>query len=392
MEHTDNLQNQRSNDKILLRLLFIYITSHLIITSSVLNKINTFQQIPKLISVIFIFICLLNIVFRTKLTLKSIILISIYFIVFIVVSVHLNYFYFTEILIIVVAFKDIEFRDVVKYIFYAQFLSFFSIYILSILGILETNQIIRNNIMRNSLGFWHPNTAMVMYASLFVNYLYVFKDKLNKIYVILLFLFSIYLYKIMDSRTNFLLICSILLFYILFTICSKEVKKIISYISLSLAPIFFIVSYFLSLNYNYSRVAQFLDNIVTGRISLGNIFLNLYGVKFWGQKILYASNNSKESDSVGFNFMVLDNSYLKILLNFGIIFTVLLFVYFLIGVIILIRIKKDYHIALLVIFYSLLAISEQGALSYEINSLFFIGVCIIQYFDKRNKKEIRSGK
>ena len=124
---------------------------------------------------------------------------------------------------------------------------------------------------------------------------------------------------------------------------------------ISLLPIFiFAISLYLTYLYNINDLLGIkLNRILSNRLYYYNLFMNKYPITLFGTKIdiIYSSNNN-------IKFMVLDNSYLFILLRYGIIvFTI--FMYSLVKVVNLIMNKFNNKILVMIMFiYIVISFSE----------------------------------
>ena len=104
----------------------------------------------------------------------------------------------------------------------------------------------------------------------------------------------------------------------------QKYKKIYSVISISLpvALSTFIVLISAFFNNDSAFFSKF-NRILSGRLALGNYAIKQYGFELFARHIIFAGGEIKDS-SITYNFV--DSSYLLYLINFGIIFLVLLIV------------------------------------------------------------------
>lgn len=212
---------------------------------------------------------------------------------------------------------------------------------------------------RNSLGFFHPNTATMVWASIVFLVPIVFKEKLRFASFLFLIL-SIYIYTNTFSRTSSFVIIIYLLFNLLFgnkifneTRISPNLIKFIPII-LSMISILII---FLPTN-------QLLNQILSGRIVLYKQFYNMNGgIHLLGNSLL--------------ENQMFDNSYLQSILAKGVLF-------FLVQMIIYYRILKNKRIynyiqLLFVLCYFFMAYTETILFKIE---LIISWILIFNYYRK----------
>lgn len=172
-------------------------------------------------------------------------------------------------------------------------------------GIFEI--IMRENITRYSLGFYHPNTLSMFMMLILFEYVYLNKKNLNVKKIILIIILSLLSVKVTDSRTAFYCVL-ILITFIFIKNVDKSLNKnnaIIFFLRHSFSFLM-LASLLVSLLYIYNMdFAINLNELVNNRISIQSDFLKNYDITLFGNVIDYN--------------MTLDNGFLKLLLNFGLI-------------------------------------------------------------------------
>jgi len=139
---------------------------------------------------------------------------------------------------------------------------------------------------------------------------------------------------------------------------------------LAFSVLFSVVTVLLMQKDNPAPVVLKLNQVMTNRLELGAKYLNEYGVTFLGQHVQYyaASDGSSWWHNIPFSW--LDNSYLKLIINYGIFWLVMYSVgmYF--------AAKKaqavgDIKIIIPVLAVTILGISESTMLSTWFNFVLF---------------------
>ena len=251
-------------------------------------------------------------------------LLAIFFILFMSLIVFVKYEepLMLEIALVAINCVKKDFKTIVEYdIIIKLFLLFFIIFFHT-LGLTNGayEKIMRDDTIRSSLGFFHPNTLSMFSMMIIFEYLYLNKSNLvTKKFFVALFL-SIIFSKITDSRTA--LYCTVILIAV--SIFNRKkinhscyTNRFFKFIVSNSFLIFLFLSILISIMYlKNSLFAIRLNEAFNNRISYQSLFFRNYGVTLLGNNINYN--------------ITLDNGYLKLLLNFGIITVfIYLFVYLL---------------------------------------------------------------
>lgn len=279
------------------------------------------------------------------------------------------------ILIVLFSFslKGIEFKTFVKLLFKLNIAIFSFILFLFFIKVIPQRIELSTIRFRQSLGFWHPNVLSLSFAVIFIQYLYLYFKNVKTVYMLGFITLTYYFYSVSNSRTTgILMILICILYFCLRMTNNKTIKNIIFIGSISLAPIFALVSYLMAKLYNPSSVLSYkLDTFFNNRVRLSNDFLREYGFNLFGNKVTYASPNSYETLPVGFVYQVLDNGYMKLLINFGLVL-LLGYLFFIISL--SLKEKRNvnnYAFIIPLVFYSIAGVMEQSILDFGTNFLLF---------------------
>ena len=244
----------------------------------------------------------------------------------------------------IVTSKDVDYNKIIKCVLTSFIVSTAFVLILTKFGIINDKIFSLNIRNRHGLGFnWttvFPN--MFMYMTLYL--IYIRKSKIFLSEVLIVISIAIFCYIMTDTKSAFVLtVLGILLAYFLkYNKFLQKYHKIYNYIALVLpilmASLIIIVSYL----YNSDNmVLSKINSILSGRLSLGKRAINEFGFIFMARTLPLVGG--EPLDGSAYNFV--DSSFLLYLLNFGIIFFVLLmslleyFAY-------LINLKKDTYMLL----------------------------------------------
>lgn len=185
--------------------------------------------------------------------------------------------------------------------------------------------------MRHSLGFFWTMFAPHLFFFISLQCIYLLEKKGRNLYIacIILEIINIVFYLLTDTRTSFLIITLFLLYCVMSELVKirwnrlNYVRKIPLFIPAAIS----VVSILIPLYNQNSILWRFLDNALNGRMRLGKGGIINYGLTFFGQKIEWiglAITNPQMGET--YNFV--DCSYLKILLDHGLLFlTVCILIY-----------------------------------------------------------------
>lgn len=213
-------------------------------------------------------------------------------------------------------------------------------------------------VYRRSLGFTHPNQAMIRYLTIIMSIILISKRKLSFVALMLL---SYFLYYIVQSRTTFYILLFVLTIFVIFP--KKLLTKDFSGYILLVLPVFFLViSFFLV---KMGEVNYSIDQFFSGRPRILSSYIANYGFSVFG-------NTSLENQ-------IIDNSYIYILLAKGFLFTTLYSIVILVILYTKNRVQFRYIILISIIFtlglmeviilkFDIIVLLILVSLSYKTNS------------------------
>lgn len=299
--------------KILL-LIAIFLIEFATYTKNITFVTNYSQKLINF-AIILLFIDSIIILLNLKTKIKN------WFLYFIIVSISIFSFLKTndslllQLCLIIICSLKVDFEDVIKKDIWFKLFLFLFIYIAYLGGHAIKPVFTRDGVIRYALGFNQPNALGFFLLSLFLEYVYLKRKKIKLTHVIIVFLPTLYLMNLAKSRASEISICLFILIYTIsyikkrikignndLTEVKKKPLKMISIIFLVLT----LMSFYITYSYiNGSGIAKVIDEILSERIYLQSIFLRLYDITLIGNEINY--------------FDTLDNVYMRIILNFGII-------------------------------------------------------------------------
>ena len=207
------------------------------------------------------------------------------------------------------AMKNIDFEKLLKYDIKMKIMLLLLNIVFISLGLLENIITYRDNgSIRQTLGFASPNSFGGLVMSICFEWVYLRRKNINGLTYLILILTTIGLEFLCNSRTPE--ICIILLIVVIFVYKRKiYLKKVLPYLPIVLT----IISLFLVYLYGKQNpIALRLDNILTTRLLCAYNFFQLYDINLFG--------NMFTSTGIWLGYVnTLDNAYLYLLLNQGIV-------------------------------------------------------------------------
>lgn len=227
--------------------------------------------------------------------------------------------------IFVFSTKCVSFEDILKVTL------FIDVFILVITVFLSLNGIIPNNVwdegirQRYDLGFTYCTFSS--HLMLFITMVYCcVRRKIHFAEMIILATINIGLFMYTNTRLDLCIVLPFLIMVYVWTSCSSTVccnlftKLLFQYSNLILAIISIATQYFYRADHYFFSM---LNDLLSNRLYLGNVAITTYGFRLFGQKIKWVGQGSlKKNPFLTYNYV--DCSFLKYLLNYGIVFSILL--------------------------------------------------------------------
>lgn len=225
---------------------------------------------------------------------------------------------------------------------------------------------------RYNLGFSHPNTLGMVVVCFVMVWLVLRYNHLRWYDFVGWIGCLLFAWFVPNSRTAAFVIALIVILVFL----EKSLKlfrhrfvRLCCYLTTPFLAIFsFAASFFY---HDDSRFYQLLNTLLSGRLDFGHIFLNKYDITLFGQHIIRV--NQVTSDMTGAKPLILDNGYLRILLQLGLV-TFLVFLAVLTYIMHHSLTEKHYAVTICLLTLSLYTVSEYFISSLFCNSFLFFFV------------------
>jgi len=233
--------------------------------------------------------------------------------------------------IFILAAKGIEFDRIIEYSFYINAFLMLFVAASSLFGIVENRIYVRpNGDYRYSLGYQYTTNIANLYMHTIIMYVYWKKKKMSVISIVTLMAINVAIYRLTDTRNAFGIVCLILIGAVLLKYLDyfSRPHKWINYIYIYSVPFLALVSVCATALYNPNiSWMNFINGLFSGRLQLGKVGLEQYGIKLFGNKIEWIGGIIEfEINKKTYNYV--DSSFVQVLLEFGVIALVMASIYF----------------------------------------------------------------
>ncbi len=226
------------------------------------------------------------------------------------------------IILFLIGMKELKFDKILKFDFFLKIAFIVCVILLYEFGLTENYYMHRaDGTVRSSMGFAHPNIFGTYIFLLCCEYVYINYKNMKLYNYIIILLFSLLINYFCDSRTAQIGIVALLILVYLYNkgLVDKILKiKIIASIIKYQFVILTIISYLLGILYiNENRSTIQINNMVSNRIKMIATFIEEYDLNLFGNDLeLLGTKAASEERRIA---KVLDNSYIKIILQYGIL-------------------------------------------------------------------------
>lgn len=239
-----------------------------------------------------------------------------------------------HLLIIIVGAYGIRFEKIAKYILIIQGGIFGIIIVLSMLGITPSEITYRTNTnsIRFSLGFsytTYPAILMYYFTGL---YIYLRNKQVKVLEIIALLILNGAMYILTATRTEALLVILMLLgAAAIKTFNGRLIERLLSLAPIILLPLFLGVSLVSAYIYDSGNPAmKSMNSLLSDRLNLAHEAVIEYGIPLFGQSIEWHNLEDQDVSEGEAEFNFVDNGYLNMLLNYGIVPTAIVLLGFII--------------------------------------------------------------
>lgn len=306
---------------------YIIWISMYILKATYFNENEILQVVFRLAGIPMYSLLIFKLILDNKYSLKTIIA-SVIFFILLIVSRNSHSRVLLETMLFIYSARNIDFKDIIKVTLFVQVTLMTITVISSLTGIIKNEVWYREDgTGRYALGYTYCTHIANFFYHIVLIYVYLKDKKKFSIFSVLTILvLNKLIYNITDTKAVYYLIIILIIISYLSNYCKINIKdnifnKIVFKYCFALSAIISIV---LSINYNPSnQLYNFLNTSLSGRLRLGNIGYQEYGISLLGQSITWVTGRQgieRAYDSV-YNFV--DSSYMNIAINYGIVVLIL---------------------------------------------------------------------
>ena len=305
-----------------------YVATALAILKLILNSttiIKTDDTVDLCFTLVIALIFLLKIMSQTY-SIKKLLLLMILTIFFVYVSFKCNEYVIMLSWLAIIGFQGVDIRKYLKIsiiikailILVHVLIYYYDLNFGKISGDIYYNF---SGIMRYNFYLGNPNAVSGLITWTILEYIFLRYEKINIIDYIALIVSIILIY--MSTRSRTMLIASMMFVVLLFVAKSKNSKihNILKKVSGWIFPFLAICSILLSIFYYQIPNIEYIDTLLSRRVSLGNIAINNYGLTILPQRVDYQNRVSFE-DRYDMNLTV-DNLYIRMGISYSLIILVI---------------------------------------------------------------------
>ena len=283
-------------------------------------------------------------IFRLKLNFKSIITILILLTYSLIISYITSDDIFIELFSFIIVAINISFDELIEKDFKIRIFTLIFILTFYLLGFAIKTTFYRDGQIKHAFGFNNTNTFAFFCLTMFLEYIYIQKDKINTKKLIISTIIGFTFIKLTGSRSSEI---SIILFILLYLIAMKRQKfkksRVVDIITSNLFIILTVLSYIVTNDFIHKVGYTIeLNKFLSSRLWMQRHYILNYPINIFGNKLNY--------------IFTIDNVYIKTLMNFGLAGTIIMN-HFYSKILKTAKEKKDkvmYCIAIVLLFYGLM--------------------------------------
>lgn len=268
-------------------------------------------------------------------------------------------------IIALIGLKGVDIRKLLKLSFFIRLGAFLLLLFLTSFDIIQNMSITQyrgdSTIIRYFMGFSHPNQFHLSFIIILLLFIYIYYDRLGIIPICIFAALNVLVYFTSYSRTSTLI--GFLALGMLIWFKSNLFPKVKQVVCLGIIPFGFLISIIPPLIYDKISYLRTIDRLLQWRITFSKHYLDSYPLRLFG--------NNVNSDPI-----VLDSGYVELIINYGLIFTLLYIAAYMILIYRYVKMRR-YNELLFIVCLSLYGITESFIPNLFINlSMIFMGELI----------------
>lgn len=305
-----------------------YISYFLMVFLTMFSRVQIIEQHYKIIELVSL--CLLaftSILQSVNLKRKELLIVFLIFIATFISYIFCGDSIILKLFLIIYSSKNLNFDEFIKKDLYVKLIFFMIVVFLHLKGLTNDYIMIRSDgTIRSSMGFSHPNIFGLYIFMFCMELVYLKREKL-KFYDYIIIIGSLFIiYNYSDSRASIISIIILIIFLSIKTFLVKYVFpiKFVKSLVKNSFLVFTLITCVITLLYNKNyEIGQFINRITSNRISSICYFLDNYGVGLFGKELYLVS--TEEASQSNITAYILDNCYFNLLIKYGIIVFLIIF-------------------------------------------------------------------
>jgi len=308
----------------------LYSITYLLFMQTEFSKLFQLEKINNYVIYFSMLLLLMSLLIELKLTVKGLILTFGFVIVILLLELNRTGNVFSLYLMFILCFKQGDIRELIQFNMKIKLFCFLSTVILCMLGVIDNYTTLINDSYKQALGYLHPNIFGVTAYSLLLDWLYLRWKKIRLFEWPIIFGLGVITYWVAAARAA---AYPFFLIIILFVLARYKPiifkKKWVQYAFVCSTPLLTVLSF--GLAYLYMKEDSFarrINEMLTGRLSFAVRYLTDYGFSIFGQNI--KSISTRTARAMGVSSEILDMSYIRAPITYGIIFSTFILIAFMV--------------------------------------------------------------
>ena len=274
-------------------------------------------------------------------------------IVLFVTTIYTKNKFLLEYFVIILSCKNIEFKRIVKIFFWVDLYMLLLTMIEAKFGLIDSFIGYREDgTIRQAFGIIYPTDFAAQVFFIILAYMYMRDKKITIMELFGIFIIGVFVYITTDTRLDTI---SILLSIVVMGFYKYNLIPIDILIFRKIVPLCFIIlqifMIFLTVDFSPDNgVYDKLDTLLSERLSLANTSYKENGVKIFGQEMEYFGNGA-DGIPKGEIMNFLDSSFVRIFIEYGLLFMVFLAYVFYVSMNRLFELKEDLLIPVILLLF-----------------------------------------
>ncbi|MGN9152243.1 hypothetical protein ACTM9K_00990 [Bariatricus sp. HCP3S3_E12] len=332
----------------------------------------------------------LKICFLSKLRKKTIIYIALLFVLIVLVTLSSKSMSLPVYFMFIVASADIDIREFIRVDMKTRLFLVIFLFLSGLFGVVSVFSWEINGAVKYSFGWGHPNTFCGTVVLTLLEWLYLNWEKIGKRHYVMITLVFLFLNKFAASRTTIYTALGVITWMAFskrnsaFT-NNRIAKFIYRWIVLIMTGLSWLA---VALYTKGSALGIKLNSILTGRLYWSMKYLTRYGTSLWGTDIETISTH--QAKLTGESIQILDMSYVRLFIEYGIVYAVFFIVaFYFIGKFLYENNKRPE--LMLLLYFATVGVGSMSTVNLFSNYMILLFIPSVMFVNYRKKGKNSSG-